>query len=65
MIINKVSELLQQENLTPYTVARDLNLPVTTIYKLAKEPTRLPRKDVLEFLILYFDVEVEDILQII
>ena len=65
MIVNKLKGLLRIHEVTAYKVARDLLLPTQTIYSLANNPRRLPRKDVLELLLAYFDVSVDEILEIV
>ena len=65
MIVNKLKGLLRIHEVTAYAVARDLLLPTQTIYALANNPKRLPRKDVLELLLVYFGVSVDEILQIV
>ena len=65
MIVNKLKGLLSIHEVTAYAVARDLLLPTQTIYALANNPRRLPRKRVLELLLAYFDASVDEILQIV
>ena len=65
MIVNKLKGLLRIHEVTAYAVARNLLLPTQTIYALANNPKRLPRKQVLESLLVYFDIPVNEILQIV
>ena len=65
MIVNKIKGLLRIHEVTAYKVARDLLLPTQTIYSLANNPKRLPRKPILELLLVYFDASVNEILQIV
>ena len=63
MILNKLQTLLESYDVTAYTVAKDLLLYPQTIYKLAKDRTRIPRKDILNLICIYFECEVDDILE--
>lgn len=65
MILNKLQTLLESRHVTAYTVAKDLLLYPQTIYKLAQDRTRIPKKDILNLICFYFDCEVDDFLEFV
>ena len=65
MIRNNFKELLEKHNKTAYSVARDLLLPASTLYKLRNNVFSIPRSHILGLLCSYFDIEVEDLLEIV
>ena len=65
MILNKLQTLLESHDITAYTVAKDLLLYPQTIYKLAKDRTRIPKKDILDLICIYFDCDVDDVLEFV
>ena len=65
MIRNNFKELLEKHDKTAYAVARDLLLPVPTLYALRNNEYSMPRAYILGLLCSYFDIEVEDLLVIV
>ena len=65
MILNKLQTLLESNDVTAYTVAKDLLFYPQTIYKLAKDRTRIPKKDILDLICIYFDCDVDDVLEFV
>ena len=63
MILNKLQILLESHDVTAYTVARDLLLYPQTIYQLAKDRKRVPKKDILNLICIYFNCDVDDVLE--
>ena len=65
MIYNKVQKLLESHYVTAYAVARDLLLYPQTIYQLAKNKKRIPKKVLLDLICSYFDCDVDDVLEFV
>ncbi len=65
MIYNKLQTLLESYDVTAYTVAKDLLLYPQTIYQLAKNKKRIPKKDILDLICSYFDCDVDDVLEFV
>jgi DNA-binding Xre family transcriptional regulator len=65
MILNKLQILLESWDLTAYTLAKDLLLYPQTIYQLAKKKKRIPKKDILDLICIYFDCDVDDVLKFV
>ena len=65
MILNKLQTLLESHDVTAYTAAKDLLLYPQTIYKLAQDRTRIPKKDILNLICIYFDCNVDDVLEFV
>lgn len=65
MILNKLQTLLESNDVTAYTVAKDLLLYPQTIYKLVQDRTRIPKKDILNSICIYFDCDVDDVLEFV
>lgn len=65
MILNKLQTLLESYDVTAYAVAKDLLLYPQTIYKLAKDRKRIPKKDILDLICSYFDCDVDDVLEFV
>ena len=65
MIRNNFKKLLEKHDKTAYAVARDLLLPVPTLYALRNNEFSIPRSHVLGLLCCYFNIEVEDLLEIV
>ena len=65
MILNKLQTLLESHHLTAYTVAKDLLLYPQTVYQLAKDRKRIPKKDILNLICIYFDCDVDNVLEFV
>lgn len=65
MIRNNFKELLKKYELTAYAVARDLFLPAATLYALRNNEYSIPRPHILGLLCTYFEIEVEDLLEMV
>ena len=65
MILNKLQILLESRHVTAYAVAKDLLLYPHTVYKLAKDRKRIPRKYILDLICSYFNCDVDDVLEFV
>ena len=65
MILNKLQILLESHDVTAYTVAKDLLLYPQTIYQLAKNKKRIPKKELLDLICIYFNCDVDDVLEFV
>ena len=65
MILNKLQILLESHHVTAYTVAKDLLLYPQTVYKLASDRKRIPKKIILNLICSYFNCDVDDVLEFV